>query len=126
MDDNRIKRLLSLWIPALFTCILSAFAAWANSINNDVIDMRIAQAEITTLIEGIDERLKESIDNGKKYEDLRNKLISVQLQSQINADDLLLRRGIHFNMPDYDKYIRPIQNDLLQRVTKVEVRIDNK
>jgi hypothetical protein len=129
MDAKTKKRLQTIptvLIPILFGVTLSGLLAWAGGINSDVVEMRIAQGKITTLIEGIDSRLKEAIDNGKRYEDLRNELSSIKLQSKINTVDLFSRRGIHFNMPDYDNYVRPVQNDLLQRVATVEARIDNK
>jgi len=108
----------------LVTAILSAgivgFGTWAASMNNGQIEQRIAMAEMKTIVTNLDSRLKENLNLKDRLRTAESKLDALQVQVATNREELLSTRGIGFNMPDYDKYARPVQEDLLDRVTRLE------
>lgn len=73
--------------------------------------------------------IKEKIDQNFKLLDefniMRSELSVLKAQVEISRRELEAARGQRFNMPDYDKYVKPIQDDLMQRVSKLEARADN-
>lgn len=114
----------SFWlITSLLGAGIIGFITWAHTMNQQMVEQQIAMAEMKTLIVSIDTRLKDSMLVVNRIHDLESTIRSMRVQTDINTQDLLSRRDIRFNMPDYDKYVRPVQDDLLKRITVLETKI---
>lgn len=128
MTDGKSIKIsqVTAWIlGVLITAGVGGFLAWVGNITDQVVELKIAQAQTNTLSKNLEIRIKEDIDVKNEIHELKSELRSLRTQSQINTNDLLSSQGRRFDMTDYDKYVRPVQADLLERVTRMEARIDN-
>ena len=113
----------------LITTVLGALiigvGAWATSVNSQMVRQQIAMAEMKGLVQSIDVRLKENLQVANRIHQLESDVRALSVSVRLNTDDLYSRKGIRFNMPDYDKYVRPVQEDVLKRLIKLEAKIEN-
>lgn len=129
MVDNKHIKLspVAAWtLATLIATSIGAAATWKSGIDDEMIKIQINQVKMNGLIITLDNRLKENLEIDSDLHRLESEFGSVKTQCQLNTNDILSRRGIHFNMPDYDKYVRPVQRDLLERVIRLEAKADNK
>ena len=122
MSDEKIEiSKFNFWlITTLLSGLVLGIGAWATSINSQMVQSQVAMAEVKGLVSSIDSRLKENLQATNRIHKIESDLRALTVSVSINTEDLHSRRGIRFNMPDYDKYVRPVQEDLLKRVTKIE------
>lgn len=86
-----------------------------------VIDGQIAQAQMQGLVINLDARLKDAPKVGDRVRELEFQVRELSERSHANTNDLF-RKGTDFSMQDYDNYVRPVQTDLLERVTILETK----
>jgi hypothetical protein len=122
MSDEKIEiSKFNFWlITTLLSGLVLGIGAWATSINSQMVQSQVSMAEVKGMVSSIDSRLKENLEATNRIHKIESDLRALTVSVSINTEDLHSRRGIRFNMPDYDKYVRPVQEDLLKRVTKIE------
>lgn len=128
MSDEKIEiSKFNFWlITTLLSGLVLGIGAWATSINSQMVQSQVAMAEVKGMVSSIDSRLKENLEATNRIHKIESDLRALTVSVSINTEDLHSRRGIRFNMPDYDKYVRPVQEDLLKRVTKIESQIESR
>ena len=126
MSDEKIEiSKFNFWlITTLLSGLVLGIGAWATSINSQMVQSQIAMAEVKGMVSSIDSRLKENLEATNRIHKIESDIRALTVSVSINTEDLQSRRGIRFNMPDYDKYVRPVQEDLLKRITKIESQIE--
>lgn len=128
MSDEKIEiSKFNFWlITTLLSGLVLGIGAWATSINSQMVQSQVAMAEVKGMVSSIDSRLKENLEATNRIHKIESDLRALTVSVSINTEDLHSRRGIRFNMPDYDKYVRPVQEDLLKRLTKIESQIESR
>jgi len=128
VSDEKIEiSKFNFWlITTLLSGLVLGIGAWATSINSQMVQSQVAMAEVKGIVSSIDSRLKENLEATNRIHKIESDLRALTVSVSINTEDLHSRRGIRFNMPDYDKYVRPVQEDLLKRVTKIESQIESR
>lgn len=128
MSDEKIEiSKFNFWlITTLLSGLVLGIGAWATSINSQMVQSQVAMAEVKGMVSSIDSRLKENLEATNRIHKIESDLRALTVSVSINTEDLHSRRGIRFNMPDYDKYVRPVQEDLLKRITKIESQIESR
>jgi len=128
VSDEKIEiSKFNFWlITTLLSGLVLGIGAWATSINSQMVQSQVAMAEVKGMVSSIDSRLKENLEATNRIHKIESDLRALTVSVSINTEDLHSRRGIRFNMPDYDKYVRPVQEDLLKRVTKIESQIESR
>ena len=111
-------------ITTLFGGLVLGIGGWATSINTQMVQGQVAMAEVKGMVSSIDNRLKENLEATNRIHKLESDIRALSVSVQMNTEDIQSSRGIRFNMPDYDKYVRPVQDDLLKRLTKLESQIE--
>jgi len=128
VSDEKIEiSKFNFWlITTLLSGLVLGIGAWATSINSQMVQSQVAMAEVKGMVSSIDSRLKENLEATNRIHKIESDLRALTVSVSINTEDLHSRRGIRFNMPDYDKYVRPVQEDLLKRITKIESQIESR
>jgi len=128
VSDEKIEiSKFNFWlITTLLSGLVLGIGAWATSINSQMVQSQVAMAEVKGMVSSIDSRLKENLEATNRIHKIESDLRALTVSVSINTEDLHSRRGIRFNMPDYDKYVRPVQEDLLKRLTKIESQIESR
>ena len=128
MSDEKIEiSRFNFWlITTVLGTLILGIGAWATSINSQMVQSQIAMAEVKGMVSSIDSRLKENLEATNRIHKIESDIRALTVSVSINTEDLQSRRGIRFNMPDYDKYVRPVQEDLLKRITKIESQIESR
>jgi hypothetical protein len=121
-NDIVISKFVFWFITAVFTLGIAGLGSWGYNMSDKVIDGQIAQAQMQGLVISLDARLKDAPKMGDRVHELEAKVRELSQQSVTNTNDLYSRKGLRFNIPDYDNYIRPVQEDLLKRVTILETK----
>lgn len=111
-------------ITTLLGALVLGIGAWATSINTQMVHSQVAMAEVKGMVVSIDTRLKENLEATNRIHKLESDIRALSVSVQLNMEDVQSRRGIRFNMPDYDKYVRPVQDDLLKRLTRLESQVE--
>lgn len=128
MVENKHIKLspVGVWVlTAMIGTFITISVGWKNNIDTELKTLREDQIETNGLIRELNNGLKENLELYKDLKSLALDFGSIRTQCNNNTNDLASRRGQHFLMPDYDRYVRPVQNDLLERVTKLEAKWDN-
>jgi hypothetical protein len=123
-NDITISKFVFWFITAVFTLGIAGLGTWGYNMSGKVVDGQIAQAKMQGLVISLDARLQDTPKIGDRIHELESKIRELTQQSNANTNDLYSRKGLRFNMPDYDNYIRPIQSDLLERVTILETKVN--
>lgn len=111
-------------ITTVLGILLVGVGGWATSMNSQMVKQQISMAEMKTIVLSMDTRLKENLTISDRINKMESDLRAFSVRSEANTEDLMSRRGIRFNMPDYDKYVRPIQESLQDRVTRLEAKLE--
>ena len=106
--------------------LVLGIGAWATSINSQMVDSQVSMARVEGLVASIDNRLKENLETTNRIHKMESDIRALSISVQMNTEDLQSRRGLRFNMPEYDKYVRPVQEDLLKRLTRIESQIEDR
>ena len=75
-----------------------------------------------TVLEGFNGRFEEFVELKRLCNKLESDLRMLQMLSEANARDLASRKGIRFNMTEYENYVKPVQEDVLRRIARLEDR----
>lgn len=111
-------------VTTLLGALVIGVGAWATNVNSQMIQQQISMAEMKGLVQSIDSRLEENLAVVSRIHRLESDLRAVKTTADLNLADLSSRKGIRFNMTEYDKYIRPVQEDLSKRVTRLEAKVE--
>lgn len=127
MPENKkieISQFNFYFITTLIGGLTLGIGTWASNLNDQVSENQMSMVQTRAIIEGFDIRFKDFV----KLRDHINKLESdvrlLQVLSEANARDLASRQGVRFNMTEYDKYVRPVFDDIIQRVTRLEAKAE--
>jgi hypothetical protein len=129
MPDEKTEKIeiskFNFWlVTTLLGTLLLGVGAWATSVNNQMVEGQISMARVEGLVASIDNRLKENLEATNRIHKMESDIRALSVSVLMNTEDLQSRRGIRFNMPEYDKYVRPVQEDLLKRLTRIESQIE--
>ena len=131
MPDEKTEKIeiskFNFWlVTTLLGTLLLGVGAWATSVNNQMVEGQISMARVEGLVASIDNRLKENLEATNRIHKMESDIRAPSVSVLMNTEDLQSRRGIRFNMPEYDKYVRPVQEDLLKRLTRIESQIEDR
>jgi hypothetical protein len=99
---------------------------WAFSMNSQMVEQQISMMQMKTIVESIDSRLKDNLEVVNNIHIIESDLRILRIQSSTSANDLANIKVSRFLMSDYDKYVRPVQEDLLHRMTRLETKVEQK
>lgn len=123
-DKIEISKLNFWGITTILGALVLGIGSWATSVNTQMVQQQVAMAKMHGLVESIDRRLEENLAVVNRIHKLESDVRALKVSVDFNTEDLYSRKGVRFNMPDYDKYVRPVQEDLIKRLTRVEAKID--
>jgi len=112
-------------ITTIFGGLLVGIGAWATSMNSQMVKQQIAMAGIESRLASLDQRLVDNLNLSQEIYILKSDVRALTKQANDNTAELGASRGKRFDMTDYDKYVRPVNEALLQRVTKIEAKLDS-
>jgi len=126
MADDKIEiSKFNFWlITTVLGTLLVGIGAWATSMNSQMVKQQIAMAGIESRLASLDKRLVDNLNLSQEIYILKSDVRALTTQANSNTAELASGRGDRFDMSDYDKYVRPVNEALLQRVTKIEAKID--
>jgi HPt (histidine-containing phosphotransfer) domain-containing protein len=111
-------------ITSLLGALILGIGSWATSMNSQMVLQQIAMAEMKSTLLSVDTRLKDNLSLSREIHTLKSDLRAVTVQAEANTAELIDSRGIRFNMDDYNKYVRPVNEALLERVTRIEAKLE--
>jgi hypothetical protein len=120
-SDITISKFVFWFITSVSTVGIAGLGTWGVNMSGKVIDGQIAQAQMQGLVISLDARLKDAPKVGDRVRELEFQVRELSERSHANTNDLF-RKGTDFSMQDYDNYVRPVQTDLLERVTILETK----
>jgi hypothetical protein len=126
MPDEKIEiSKFNFWlITSLLGALILGVGGWATSMNSQMVQQQIAMAEMKSTLLSLDTRLKDNLSLSREIHTLKSDLRAVTVQTDANTAELIGSRGIRFNMDDYNKYVRPVNEALLERVTRIEAKLE--
>lgn len=111
-------------ITALVTSFLAGFGAWIHSTNTSINQVQIDIATLIATMNNLSEKVDKNLSLDSDINKLSARLEITSHQVELNKMDLYSRQGIRFNMPEYEKFVKPQIDSLLERVSNLE-RIKN-
>lgn len=122
--DKRIEiSKFTFWvICTIGGALITGSGAWAWSMSERLTKNQVDMGKALTMIENLDKRVEENLELSKTVIELTSQVQILQAQCDNNARQLNSKNGVWFDMPDYEKYVKPPIDSLLDRVTRLEVK----
>jgi len=118
---------LNFWlVTTVLSSLIVGVGTWAFSMNSQMVEQQISMMQMKTIVESIDSRLKDNLEVVNNIHIIESDLRILRIQSSTSANDLANIKVSRFLMSDYDKYVRPVQEDLLHRMTRLETKVEQK
>jgi hypothetical protein len=125
-EEIKISKFTFWLITSIIGVGMVGFSTWATYMSQAIVSQQVSMAEMKMMTEQMSIRLKENYESSNKIYELESVVRSLRVVVDANSVDLASKRGAVFNMSEYDRYVKPVQDDLLQRVIRIEARMDNK
>lgn len=125
MPENKkieISQFNFYFITTIIGSLILGIGTWANGLNQQVSENHISMVQTQTILEGLNGRFEEFVELKQLCHKLESDLRLLQMLSEANARDLASRKGIRFNMAEYENYVKPVQEDVLRRIARLEDR----
>ena len=107
-------------LTTVLWAITTSFGWWISNTHNKVNELQIEQAKATEVTSNIEEKINTSL---KLKDDLQNMMITVARSQDDLEDieqDLKDMQRDKFDMRDYEKYIKPVLEELISKANKLE------
>lgn len=119
-DTIQIPRWLFKSIGALLLVIVTGCATWIGTTNSKLHSMQLDMARSTAKLSSIEDKLENSLKMVSRIDDIENKQLLLNIQVNKNSEYISSNQHIQFNMTDYDRYVKPIQEDIIVRLNRLE------
>lgn len=123
-DSVRISKFGFWLITAILTVVITGFGAWISSTHTQLSETKVEMAKISSDIANIKEKIDQSLKVAQDVNSMHSEMAVLKARLELLERDINNNRGVRFNMTDYDKYVKPIQDDLLQRISRLEAQSD--
>lgn len=124
-DENPLQtnKIAFIILTTVLSGIITIFGWWISNTHNKLNLLQIEMAKNSEVVSNI----KEKIDsNLKMKDDLQDATLNIALvKAEVDKHEQYIkgRDNIKFDMQDYDKYIKPVIEDLISRITKLEQKV---
>lgn len=124
MTDKRIEiSKFTFWlICTVGGALIAGSGTWAWRMSEALTENQIQMGKAVTMIENLDKRVEENLELSKTVIELHSQVQILRAETKANTRILDSKSGVWFDMPDYEKYVKPPIDSLLDRVTRLEVR----
>lgn len=123
-DIPNITKIIVTTLTIVIGSISSIFGWWISNTHNKVNELQISQARSSEITASIEEKINASLE---LQEDLQ-KMTIIVARSQDSLEDLeqeVKELKINkFDISDYEKYIKPIIEELATKINRVEKELD--
>lgn len=119
-NDIKISK-FSFWvITTVGVTLITGIAAWMISMNSSVNQTKIDVALAVAKIDNLNEKIATAIRTIGDVQDIKAQFKILESRVERNSQEIEVNKQTKFNMVDYDRYVKPVQDSLIDRISKIE------
>lgn len=119
-NDIKISK-FSFWvITTVGVTLITGIAAWMISMNSSVNQTKIDVALAVAKIDNLNEKIATAIRTIGDVQDIKAQFKILESRVERNSQEIEVNKQNKFNMVDYDRYVKPVQDSLIDRISKIE------
>ena len=112
------------WVlTSVLGLIMAGFGTWIATTHSTISELQIEMVRTSSNIDHIKVKMDEYL---KSHSEFNTNVIRIALlESQVAINTRIVQNGEHnsFSMADYDKYVKPMLDDILKRLDRLD-RLD--
>lgn len=121
-NDTSVKiSKFAFWVlTSVLGLIMAGFGAWIATTHSTISELQIEMVRTSSNIDHIKGKMDEYLKSHNEFNANAIRMALLESRVEINSREVQLNAQSRFTMEDYDKYVKPMLDDILKRLDRLD------